>query len=75
MPDTPRTPNEVAAQRRCGFCRHFQNAPSVIEAAFPGLTAMSSGSASVRAQDGLCALHDRYLSFRDSCNDFDACPR
>lgn len=58
--------------RRCGFCVHFCNAPAAIEAAFKGLTAMSSGHASVRAHDGLCDLHDLYLSYRDCCADFTA---
>ncbi|MEI9897271.1 MAG: hypothetical protein WDN28_26270 [Chthoniobacter sp.] len=64
------TPPAVAGQRCCGHCVHFRNDPATIESAFPGLTAMSSGSASVRAQDGLCHRHDLYLSFHDLCADF-----
>ena len=59
-------------QRCCGNCRHFCNDPAVIEAAFPGLTTMSSAYASVRANDGLCARHDVYLAFTDTCQDFSA---
>jgi hypothetical protein len=33
---------------------------------------MSSGDASVRADDGICLRHDRYLSARASCADFTA---
>jgi hypothetical protein len=51
----------------CGNCRYFQDDPKGIEEAYPGLASMSSGFASVRDQDGLCNLHDRYLSSRDSC--------
>jgi hypothetical protein len=40
----------------------------VIEKEYPGLTAMSSGFASVRADDGLCRLHDLYLSSWDTCS-------
>jgi hypothetical protein len=54
----------------CGRCVHFGNAPAAIEAAFKGLTAMSSGHASVRSHDGLCDLHGLYLSYRDCCADF-----
>jgi hypothetical protein len=61
-----------------GSCIHFRNDPAAIEAAFPGLAALSSGYGSVRADDGLCALHDRYLGARASCARFNrrdaACP-
>jgi hypothetical protein len=61
---------KTAVQKCCGSCLHFCNAPAAMEAAFPGLNVMSSGHASVRAQDGLCAKHEVYLSFRDCCKDF-----
>jgi hypothetical protein len=54
----------------CGHCRHFSNDPAVFEATFPGVTAMCSGYASVRLNDGLCEKHEVYLSFRDRCADF-----
>jgi len=57
---------------RCGFCRHFRNDPVFLEAAIPGLTSFSSGTASVMADDGLCLRHDRYLSARACCADFEA---
>ena len=61
----------VATSRRCcGRCIFFDNSPATIEAAFPGLSTMSSGSASVKAQDGLCNKHDLYLSFHDVCPAF-----
>jgi hypothetical protein len=56
--------------RCCGNCRHFRNEPRQIEAAFQGLTSLSSGFASVRAQDGLCSLHGIYLSSWDGCPRF-----
>ena len=65
-------PESKASPRCCGRCKHFRNAPAAIEAAFKGLSAMSSGHASVRAHDGLCDLHDLYLSFKDCCADFAA---
>jgi len=71
----PAAPIPAAARRCCGNCAYFRNAPREIEAAFPGLSAMSSGSASVRAQDGLCDRHGVYLSYRDTCGDFTAADR
>jgi len=54
----------------CQQCQHFQNDPALIEVAYPGLTVLSSGFASVRDFDGLCAHHQLYLSARDTCPDF-----
>ena len=57
---------------RCGACGNFCNDPGYLEKVMPGLTSMSSAHASVRADDGVCLLHDRYLSARSSCADFAA---
>ena len=54
----------------CQECTHFQNDPALIEAAYPGLTIMSSGFASVRDRDGLCNYNQIYLSAWDSCPHF-----
>ena len=51
----------------CEQCVHFQNDPAVIEDVYRGLTAMSSGFASVRDRDGFCQYHQIYLSARDCC--------
>jgi len=61
-------------QRRgvCAQCMHFRNDPAALEAAFPGLASLSSARGSVRADDGLCARHERYLSARASCAEFHA---
>jgi hypothetical protein len=68
----PRSPVSAAAAEpnRCEHCAHFCNDPFRIEAAFPGLTAMSSGSADVRACDGLCARRGIYLGFDSGCDLF-----
>lgn len=60
------------AAGQCRTCAHFRDDPASLEAAFPGLTALGSGYASVRAEDGLCLRHDRYLSGRASCGEFTA---
>jgi hypothetical protein len=64
-----------APQTFCGSCRHFRNDPAYLEAAIPGLSSLSSGAASVRADDGLCLHRDRYLSARASCAHFAAAVR
>jgi hypothetical protein len=51
----------------CGSCRHFDNSPASFEQAFPGLVSFSSGSASVRGQDGICVLHERLVAARSGC--------
>jgi hypothetical protein len=62
----------IAAVRRCGNCTHFRNDPAWLEQAIPGLASFSSGDASVRAEDGVCLHHDRYLGAHASCADFTA---
>ncbi len=54
----------------CRTCRYFLSIPVAIEAAVPGLASLSSGYASVRADDGLCALHDRYVAARSVCDSY-----
>jgi hypothetical protein len=54
----------------CADCAHFINEPARIEALIPGLNAMGSAWASVRADDGICAVHDLMVSARDSCDRF-----
>lgn len=56
----------------CGNCKHFANDAKLIEYAYPGLTALSSGFAAVRDRDGLCKHHQLYLSAADSCGEFSA---
>jgi hypothetical protein len=58
------------SEQRCQHCAWFQNDPALIEQAYRGLTAMSSGFASVRDRDGICNYHQLYLSARDSCSSF-----
>ncbi len=59
-----------ARSPKCRDCRHFRNDPEYLEGAIKGLSALSSASASVRADDGLCLFHDRYFSAESSCADF-----
>jgi hypothetical protein len=51
----------------CAACRHFNGQPLDIEAALPGLSSLSSAYAAVRSDDGICALHDRYVTASSLC--------
>jgi hypothetical protein len=51
----------------CFDCRHFNGRPLDIEAALPGLSSLSSAYAAVRSDDGICALHDRYVAASSLC--------
>lgn len=55
---------------QCQDCQHFCNEPAYLEQAIAGLSSLSSAYASVRAQDGLCQRHQRYLSANSTCVDF-----
>ncbi len=56
----------------CLHCHHFRNSPEFLEKTFPGLKVMSSGMASVRADDGLCLKREVYLAAYYSCEAFEA---
>lgn len=57
---------------RCLNCRQFRNGPRYLESVFKGMTILSSAYGSVRSNDGICLLHDLYLSADASCEDFQA---
>jgi hypothetical protein len=61
------TPSFAPRSLSCTHCRHFNPAPADIEAAFPGLWSLSSAYASVRANDGICTVHDRYVAATSFC--------
>jgi hypothetical protein len=56
----------------CRQCRHFQNDAPQVEAALPGLSSLSSAYAAVRASDGICAVHERYVAASSVCTAFAA---
>ena len=65
--------NEVLHEADCcARCAHFECEPVALELAIPGLRSLGSGFASVRADDGLCRRHERYLSAYARCIDFSA---
>ncbi len=59
-----------ANQPCCMNCVHFSNSPEYLEGVYAGLNVMSSGYASVRKDDGICILHDLYLSASARCGHF-----
>jgi hypothetical protein len=59
-------PNQVC----CFDCIHFHNSPAYLERIYPGIKTMSSGFASVRKDDGICTLHDLYLSADAHCEQY-----
>jgi hypothetical protein len=55
----------------CVGCKYFESDPSAIEAAFPGISSLGSAYSSVRADAGLCARRDIFLSPLRKCRDFE----
>jgi len=61
---------EIIKSRSCFNCIYFNNDPEYIEQTFMGLKVMGSGYSSVRSDDGICQLDDRYLSGYNVCDGF-----
>lgn len=51
----------------CANCRYFSGAPREVEALLPGMRTLGSAYGAVRATDGICRLHDRYLDPASRC--------
>jgi hypothetical protein len=60
------------ASPSCLTCENFRHSPSEVEAAFPGLSSLSSAYATVRCDDGICARHERYVAASSSCDGWHA---
>jgi len=58
------------ASPSCLTCKHFDQAPADLEAALPGLSSLSSAYAAVRCDDGICAVHGRYVTASSVCPAF-----
>jgi hypothetical protein len=56
--------------KSCLHCRRFNHSPAALEAALPGLSSLSSAYAAVRANDGLCGVHQRYVTAESTCPQF-----
>jgi hypothetical protein len=57
-------------KEKCLNCSNFRNHPQYLEKVFKGLNILSSGYASVRKDDGVCLLHDLYLSADAHCEQY-----
>jgi hypothetical protein len=62
---------DAASVPSCSTCRHFVNDPRIVEPLTPGLVSFGSGDASVRADDGLCLLHERYVDAQAGCSHYE----
>jgi hypothetical protein len=51
----------------CARCAFFAAGARELEARLPGLKTLGSAWGSVRADDGLCHLHDRYVAAASVC--------
>jgi len=60
-------PAGSAARSECGNCQHFEQGAAQLERELPLLRTLSSAYSSVRARDGLCRQHERYLSASALC--------
>jgi hypothetical protein len=69
-PQAPAESDRRSEPARCLDCASFSSSPAELEQAFPGLASMGSGFSSVRWDDGLCAVHARYLPSDSSCKSF-----
>jgi hypothetical protein len=56
----------------CLHCRHFCGDADSLERQLPGIRTLSSAFGAVRAADGLCALHERYVPGHAHCERFEA---
>ena len=76
LPDLIRSALEGRAGRTdtCFSCRHFCTGAARLERELPGLTALSSAAAAVRAEDGLCLRHDLIINGRRRCSAYSARP-
>jgi hypothetical protein len=58
--------------RSCGNCCHLTRAGEALEAELPQLRTLSSAYAAVRADDGLCGVHHRYVASYYGCVAYEA---
>ena len=57
---------------QCSHCRHALLRADHLEAAIPGLNILSSAYGSVRDETGLCQRHDKFITARSRCADFES---
>jgi len=62
----------MKTRAKCINCKYFRNDPAWLEDSIPGLKVMSSGMASVKADDGICLRRNVYLAAYYRCQHFSA---
>ncbi len=59
-------------QSQCLHCRHALLRADRLEVVIPGLNILSSAYGSVRGETGLCRRHDKFITARSTCADFES---
>lgn len=67
--------SRTAPGRVCANCRYFRGAPQEVEAHLRGMRTLGSAYGAVRASDGVCELHDRYLDPSSTCAAHESAPQ
>jgi hypothetical protein len=62
----------VPGSGSCARCLWFEDRAAVLESEIAGLGSLSSARGSTRADDGLCALHERFVGPAGRCSHFSA---
>lgn len=65
----------TAPERLCVNCRHFRGDAPDVEAHLRGMRTLGSAYGAVRATDGICTLHDRYLNPSSTCDSHEPASR
>jgi hypothetical protein len=65
----------TAPVRLCANCRHFRGDAPDVEAHLRGMRTLGSAYGAVRATDGICTLHDRYLNPSSTCDSHEPASR
>ena len=65
----------TAPERLCANCRHFRGDAPDVEAHLRGMRTLGSAYGAVRATDGICTLHDRYLNPSSTCDSHEPASR
>jgi len=60
----------TTSERVCRRCRYFVDDPHAVEQAFVGLTILSSAWGDTRGNQGLCIVHQQFLTPKLTCNHF-----
>lgn len=67
--------DHTAGRGTCQGCRRYEGGPVSLESQLPGIRTLSSAYGAVRAADGLCTVHARYVPAHATCGSFEPLPR